>query len=434
MEIYIVQPDDTIQAIAEKYGITVEKLIEDNGLNQPERLVTGQALVIAFPAQTYIVQQGDTLEGIAESFHVPTMQLLRNNPRLLEDESIFPREELVIRYNTSRSISTNGFCYPFMQQETLIKTLPYLTYLSIFNYAATKENNIFTYQDDSAIIKTSKEYGVAPLMLISTLTPRGEQNVELAYNILLDEAYQDKHIDLLIHIMKSKGYLGANIIFYYLHEYNQRLYLNFLQKAYQRFHAEGYLLFISINYNLTINNDEKSYTKIDFSKFSDFVDKLIFIQFVWTSNYLPPGPVNNISYLRELIQYISTNTPGNKIMINIPTFGYDWTLPYIPNSSNIYTLSLNTVFEIAYQTNAVIYFDENSQTPYFYYNQMSFRNLIQHIIWFIDARSYTALSQIIIDFNLDGKAIWNVMTFNAQLFTVLISQFDIIKLTINTET
>ncbi|RDU24717.1 LysM peptidoglycan-binding domain-containing protein [Anaerosacchariphilus polymeriproducens] len=433
MEIYIVQPNDTIQSIAEKYGITVEKLVEDNGLAQPNHLVIGQALVITFPKQTYIVQQGDTLKAIADSFDITIMQLIRNNPHLLDNETIYPGENLVISYNTSKSISTNGFSYPFMKQETLIKTLPYLTYLTIFNYAATKEGNIFTYQDESNIIKTSKEYGAVPIMLVSTLTPRGEQNIELAYNILLNETFQENHINLIIQIMKNKGYQGTNVIFYYLNENNQGLYLNFLRRMSQRFHNEGFLLVVSINYIITTDNAEKYFTKIDFSKFNELVDKLIFTRFVWTSNYIPPAPINNINFLRELIKYVSLNTPSNKIMISTPTIGYDWTLPYIPNSSNIYTLSLDAVMEIAYETNSVIYFDENSQTPYFYYKQQYFENTIQHIVWFIDARSYMALNQIIIDFNLDGNAIWNVMSFNSQLWTVLNTQFNIIKTNINTD-
>ncbi|RDU24718.1 LysM peptidoglycan-binding domain-containing protein [Anaerosacchariphilus polymeriproducens] len=432
MEIYIVQLNDTIQSIAEKYGITVEKLIEDNGLAQPNHLVIGQALVITFPKQTYIVQQGDTLKEIADSFDVTIMQLIRNNPHLSDNKTINPGEKLVISYSTSKSISTNGFCYPFIKQDTLIKSLPYLTYLSIFNYTTTKEGNIFTYQDETNIIKTAKEFSVVPLLMASTLTPLGEQNIELAYNILLNETYQNNLINLIIQIMKNKGYQGTNIIIYHLNENNQHLFFNFILKISQCLHEEGFLLFLSINYNITTNN-KNHYANIDFSKFNDIVDNLVFTQFVWTSNYIPPAPVNNISYLRELIKDVSLKTPSNKIMISIPTIGYDWTLPYIPNSSNIYTLSLDTVLEIAYQTNSVIYFDENSLTPYLYYNQFYSENIIQHLIWFIDARSYMSLTQIIIDYNLSGNAIWNVMSFNPQLYTVITSQFSITKLITSTD-
>jgi spore germination protein len=60
MDIYVVQSGDNIQLIVNKYGITVERLISDNGLINPYSLVVGQTLVILYPKKTYIIKQGDT--------------------------------------------------------------------------------------------------------------------------------------------------------------------------------------------------------------------------------------------------------------------------------------------------------------------------------------------------------------------------------------
>ena len=42
MDIYVVQQGDTIFSIAERYGVTATKLSQDNGLDKPFDLVTGQ--------------------------------------------------------------------------------------------------------------------------------------------------------------------------------------------------------------------------------------------------------------------------------------------------------------------------------------------------------------------------------------------------------
>lgn len=47
MTLYIVKPGDTLFAIAKRYGTTVKKLIQDNGLRMPDELVVGQVIVIA---------------------------------------------------------------------------------------------------------------------------------------------------------------------------------------------------------------------------------------------------------------------------------------------------------------------------------------------------------------------------------------------------
>lgn len=98
MEIYIVKHGDNIESIANKYGITVERLITDNGLINPQSLVIGQALVILKPKITYTVMSGDTLESIANINHISLMQLIRNNPFLYDREFIYPGEGLVIQY------------------------------------------------------------------------------------------------------------------------------------------------------------------------------------------------------------------------------------------------------------------------------------------------------------------------------------------------
>jgi spore germination protein len=153
MDIYVVQPGDTIASIADKYGVTVERLIQSNELHNPNDLVPGQTIVIAYPKQVHTVQEGDTLLSIAGQYGVTVNQLLRNNPYLAGREFIYPDETIVISYNTKGNMVTHGFGYPFISPEIYKKTFPNLTYFSIFNYRATQEGEIFTYYDDTELIK-----------------------------------------------------------------------------------------------------------------------------------------------------------------------------------------------------------------------------------------------------------------------------------------
>ena len=112
MDIYVVQQNDTIYSIANKFGVSATKLIQDNELEDPNQLVIGQTIVIVYPMQTYTVQEGDTLISIAEAFNISLMQLLRNNP-YLSNRSVNPGEVITISYNTTGKLTTNGFIYPY---------------------------------------------------------------------------------------------------------------------------------------------------------------------------------------------------------------------------------------------------------------------------------------------------------------------------------
>ena len=56
MIIYVVQDGDTIASIADKFGISETRLLRENGLPNPNNLVTGQTIVITNPQEIYIVK------------------------------------------------------------------------------------------------------------------------------------------------------------------------------------------------------------------------------------------------------------------------------------------------------------------------------------------------------------------------------------------
>lgn len=427
MEIYIVQPGDTIVSISEKYGITIDKLVEDNGLVNTYELVVGQALVITIPKITYTVETGDTLHGIADKNNVPLMQLLRNNPYLYEREYLYPGETIVISYHTSGSIVTNGFIYSYIKQNTLRKTLPNLTYLTIFNYTTSLDGEIIELSDDTDIINTSKEYHAIPLLMLTAITPQGVPNIELAYKVLMNIQFQDKIIAETIDIMKRKGYQGINIAFNYLNTENQMLYRQFVERMSLRLKQEGFLFFITFNYHVQQTNNEIKFDDIDYKTYNTHADGLIFLRLPWGTNYGPPAPVSDITVIRALVNTLIRDISRDKLIIGKPMIGLDWQFPYEPYKSTVVPLTRDTVLYIARAFDAIIHFDENTQTPYFYYNQYDIGYPYRHIVWFVDARSLNAMDLLIKEYDLHGSGVWNVMLYNPQIWAIINSRFDIIK-------
>lgn len=74
--------------------------------------------------------------------------------------------------------------------------------------------------------------------------------------------------------------------------------------------------------------------------------------------------------------------------------------------------------------------DEESQTPYFTYTKSNIMGPENHIVWFIDARSIKALDNVIIDNDLIGTGLWNIISYNQQLFSAINARFSIIKFTL----
>lgn len=428
MDIYVVQQGDSIMSIAESFGFPAARLILDNGIENPFGLVTGQAIVIAHPEQTHIVQEGDTLAGIADTYGVGIMQLLRNNSFLSDREYLYPGETLVIRYHTGRSLTTNGFVYPYVNRKTLLKTLPYLTYISVFNYGITATGGVITYFDISDLVPLVKAYGVVPLLMISALSPTGEANIEVVYDILLSEENQEQLLNNVLDVLKSKEYYGVNVILSQINRTNQSLYINYLRKVSERLREEGFLLFVTINPETGYTDSQVTFERLDYTSISQLVDDITFLQYTWGTNLGPPAPVSNITLLNSFLDYVVSMVSPELLSLGKPLFGYLWELPYVPDRSVAYSLTLNSVISLANDVGAVIQFDEVSQTPFLQYVSYKFGTPVNYIIWSIDARSIDALNKSINKYGLAGNGVWNIMIYYQQLWTLINSQYEIVKI------
>ncbi|WP_313257650.1 LysM peptidoglycan-binding domain-containing protein, partial [Lacrimispora sp.] len=241
MIIHVVQPGETIYSISEYYKIPVERLILENGITNPDNLAIGQTIVIVQPETLYTVQAGDTLESIAEQHGVSPMELLRNNPYLSDREFLYTGETIVINYQTNklRTIATSGYTFSYIDKSVLIKTLPFLSYLTIFNYRATSEGEIISIADDVDVIQLAKTYGVAPMMFVSTITEEGTIIREVTHNILNNPTVQDRLIDNVLQMMKTKGYYGVNMYIEDITSDNINNIVEYIKKASAIFHSEG---------------------------------------------------------------------------------------------------------------------------------------------------------------------------------------------------
>jgi spore germination protein len=420
-----VQPGETIYAIAKSYNFPVERLILDNGLSNYNNLVVGQTIVIAFPAQTYTVQEGDNLLSIANKNGITIIELLRNNPFISDREYLIPGEILVLSYgNKISTITTNGYTNTYINKNILKKTLPFLTYLSIFGYKTLYNGQI---QDinDQYIIKTAKNFGVAPIMLLSTLTEQGTGDIETEYRILYNHDLSYIHIENIIYILKTKGFYGLNISFQFINSDNQQIYENYLVKLTQRLHNEGYKVFVTITPNIVYNVNEITFERVNYSGIGREADIVNIMNYNWGYSYGPPSPISSDFMLRQFLDYTITMIPPRKIIVGMPVIGYDWELPYVIGVSKASALSLESVIDLAIDYGSIIQFDDISKTPHFGYAINKSGILIQHKVWFIDVRSVDALAKLIPDYGLSGSGIWNIITYYNQLWLSVNAQYDI---------
>lgn len=110
---YTVKSGDTLSAIANDFGVTVDQLVKWNNISNPNLIAVGQILYFSDKSSsgsgsgsgtTYVVQAGDTLSGIAAKFGTTVANLVSLN-NISDPNLIYVGQVLIISGSTSNYTS-----------------------------------------------------------------------------------------------------------------------------------------------------------------------------------------------------------------------------------------------------------------------------------------------------------------------------------------
>lgn len=379
MVIYVIDKGDTIYELSREYNVPMGKIIEDNQVPNVNRLVIGSSLVLV------------NEEGAAAESKIG-------------------------------GIAVNGYCYPDVDTEILNTSLPSLTYLSVFSYQVLPDGS-FIQIDDERVIQAAINQYTAPRMVITNISEGGHFSSDLARTILDSEQIQNVLLDNAIWTMETKGYTGLDVDFEYLYSEDREKYNRFLERARNRLNPLGYTLSTAIAPKLSAEQKGLLYEAHDYRAHGKFADEVIIMTYEWGFLYGPPMAVAPLDQVRKVIEYAVTEIPSEKILMGIPNYGYDWTLPYEPGTAAKIITNPQAI-EIAMEVGAQIQFDETAASPFFTYYDEDKR---EHIVWFEDARSIYEKLRLVEEYNLGGVSYWTVNNKFNQNWVVLQGLYDVEK-------
>ncbi|MDD3570664.1 MAG: glycosyl hydrolase family 18 protein [Lachnospiraceae bacterium] len=424
MQIHVVKSGETLSSIAQNYGLSVQYLQNINQLPNPNDLVVGQTILIIYPEISHTVVQGDTLTSIANQYGVTTIRLLRNNP-FTTQRQIVPGDTIVISYATPLvgSAKISGYVYPNVNLDYLRTVLPYLTYIAIFTYGINDDGTLITI-DDEEIIALSRDFGVAPLMHLSSLSKDGTFSSELASKVLNDIELQETLIEDILSTIKEKNYSGLDIDFEFLPAEDSQNYVNFVSKLTSRLNQYGYIVIAALAPKTSADQKGLLYEGHDYFGIGAAANLSFIMTYEWGYTFGPPMAVAPINNVKKVLDYAVTEIPTDQILMGIPSYGYIWTLPYEKGVTKATSISNLTAIEIAADRNVEIFYDETAQSPF--YNFID-TNGTPAEVWFEDARSVEAKLMLIKEYNLVGAGYWNLDRPFQQNWMVLNSLYNILQ-------
>ncbi|MFG6494503.1 LysM peptidoglycan-binding domain-containing protein [Fictibacillus sp. UD] len=445
MDIHVVQRGDSLWKISQRYGVSITTIVRTNAIENQNVLVIGQALVIPNEFPTYRIQSGDTLFDIASRYGTSVESLIGwNNIPLAsviyvgqvidipihvvkQGESLYM---IANRYGTSvadlqkeNRIANPNLVYvgtrlsiPYIRpvkevnsyvtnmgeaNQTEVRNVgSYLTYITPFSYSVTRTGGLTSLQDEG-IISAARVNRVAPLMGVSNI--EGDMfNSDLIKTILDSDSLQETVLNNILNTMRAKGYRGVNFDFEYVYPENKEDYNNFLRRAVAKYKPLGYSVSSALAPKYKEDQPGLLYEAHDYKAHGEIVDFVVVMTYEWGWSGGRAMAIAPLDEVKKVLDYTVTVIPREKIMMGVPTYGRDWTLPFV-QGTQAKTLSPVAAVNLAAKMNASIEFDEGDASPWFKYRDDQGK---EHEVWFEDARSMQAKYQTAIDYNLRGVSFW----------------------------
>jgi spore germination protein len=279
-------------------------------------------------------------------------------------------------------------------------------------------------ENDTDSIKAGLAKGALPMMSITnfTSTKAGEN---IAHDVLASEEHRAKLLENILSMMRTKGYRGLNIDFENVLPADRELYNQFLQRAVDTLHKEGF--FVSTSLAPKISGEQKGllYEVHDYPAHGRIADFVVLMTYEWGYRLGPPQAVSPLNQIRRVLDYAISVMPREKILMGFQLYARDWIIPHV-QGKEAETYSHQEAVNRAIKYGISIQYDPIAASPFFRYTDEQGQN---HEVWFEDARSAQAKFDLVKEYKLRGVSYWVLGYPYPQNWALLEDNFTIKKLT-----
>lgn len=427
MIIYNVKPGDNLWSIASKFSVSANSIVDINGMNNPKNLVVGMSLVIPTYGVYHTITPGDTLYYIAARYNSDIHKIMQIND-LTPSSILIPGDNIIIPtdspYYTKTDTETLGYYDPLKQYRDVIDDIgAYLTYLGYFDFPITSDGQV-TGDIQQDVLDKCNNKGVALFPVLSNLES-GDFSPEVARSAISVPEHRQNLIENTIALLNKYNLKGVIIDFENLYSTDRDIFTSFIKDLHDALSEEGMMLILNVAPKWEDWPDKDWVGFFDFKEIGPYVDRAAIMTYEWGWRTGPPRPTAPIEFVDRALKYAEDNNISNdKLLLGLTLYGYDWKLPY-DASRPARTVSLPTVWDIAYDNNAEIVFHKDIKQPSVDYTDS---DGVAHRIWFENALSHYYKYDLIKIHNLTGVFYWIINLRFPSTWYMVNELFNIVKI------
>ncbi len=302
-------------------------------------------------------------------------------------------------------MTAGGYAYPYIEPSLLERALAMLGELLVFSCGFTFEGNlILPSEDDRWMIRLAEKNNVRPVLVLTPFS-QGAFHNQLVRVILENGLIQDRILDQLTELTEEQGYRGVDIDFDNVLPSDRFRYAEFVGRVRERLGDRGCRVSVAVAPKVSDSQTGLSVEGTDYMLLGECADRVFLKTYEWGNVYGPPMAVAPLDKVRQVVEYAVTKIPAKRLILGIPNYGYDWTLPYERGITRARMVCSREAEETAAESGAVVRYAEIARSPWFTYEKGG----ADHTVWFEDIRSLTEKWKLAREFGLAGVRYWNLM-------------------------
>ena len=367
--------------------------------------------------QIYTIQSGDTFYKIALKFNLSLSSLIAANPRV-DPNQLRTGQQIYIPSPQPKPVlirSVGGWIPYWLQTQAFrsVQNHPDMFHnLSPFWYEVTISGEIIKYPgaEDNSILSFARTHGIRMIPLITNAF-----SSERISTVLNDPIIRQNHINNIVRLLNQFNYDGIDINYENLFVRDKEIFVVFLQELKMAL-AIGKQLIVTVHAKPDPFGDWSGAEAHDYIGIGQAADavRIMGYDFHWFGG--EPGPIAPADWVDRVLTYAVSTIPKSKIVLGVPTYGYDWPLELGQQGRGItYSYAISTA-----QRYNVPIIEDAQQGPHFTYTA----NEVVHEVWFIDATSFATLLDLVNKYDINGIVIWYLGAEDPKIYDVIQAKFQ----------
>jgi spore germination protein len=260
----------------------------------------------------------------------------------------------------------------------------------------------YEYQDDyDKILQKVRKQGIrthASVVLMGK---------EPLHQLLTNQSSKKLLIGNLLDEVKKNGYDGVNIDFELMGYQDAGRFTSFLRDLKTSLGPDK-TLSVAV---FARTGKETWPTPYQYREIGQIADRVVVMAYDYSYTTSKPGPVAPLWWVKEVTDYMVKNIPREKILLGMPTYGYNWS----PGNPTV-TVTAKKLAEIENRYTVQKFFDMASMSPYYiYYDE----NGDRHEIWLENEQSLNEKWKVATNNRLAGISFWRIGNGFDDLYRVL---------------